>query len=346
MDVTPFLIFRLSESFFGVEATSVLEIVPLPEITKLEEAPIYVVGIVHFHGRVVPIVDMHLRFGYSVQAHGLDDCIIFLERHGKVIGILVNDATVVHDFKQGDFAPMSSYGFEVAEGKSRPGHQFISGVASWEGKVIMRLDIDNMLDLSQSFVDLYECGSGASNESQILPEGFTLADREILRERALKLAEHDLSDQSESLAPLAVVRIGVEFFGIALEAIREFAELRNVSPIPCCPEHVIGQVNIRGDLITVTDVGRALGQGISQHSSDRKIVIMNDSTLTTGVIVDELLGVVYPKNSEINTTIGTSGFPEHGYRIGTMTDGPRTLSLIDLPNLLRQGSLIVNGRPS
>jgi purine-binding chemotaxis protein CheW len=143
-----------------------------------------------------------------------------------------------------------------------------------------------------------------------------------------------------------VVRIGKEFFGIALDVIREFANLRNVTPIPCCPPHVLGQMNLRGELITIADIRNALGLDGIQNIEDRKVVVMNDSKLAAGVVVDELLGVIYPTDNDLSLTSQTAGPLEHVHRYGYVADGPRTLSLIDFPSFLRRGSLIVNEKPS
>jgi purine-binding chemotaxis protein CheW len=344
--ITPFLIFRLGESHFAVEVTSVVEIVPLPEITKLEESPGYVLGIVNLHGRVIPVVDMHMRFGYSPQAYGLEDCIVFLERLGKTIGVVANEAQVVQPFEPSDFASMSSYGFEVGEAIAPHDPQFIFGIATWGGKLVMGLNVENVLDLSQGLAtrasDAFEVQAGSSLATAIrTPEAIA-----ILRERSNKLAQESKFDEGAGSSPLAVVRIGEEFFGIGLDVIREFADLRNVTPIPCCPDHVLGQMNLRGDLITITDIGKALGILPSRKSPDRRVVIVNDANLAVGVIVDELLGVITPSQQHFSSRSGTSRPVDQEFRKGSIMDGPRTLSLIDLSILLRQESLIVNEKPS
>jgi len=344
-DVIPFLIFQLGESYFTVEATSVLEIALLPEITKLEEVPSYVAGIVRLHRRIVPIVDMNLRFGCLPQAYGLEDCIIFLERDGMTIGIIANQAIVVHGFNQADFVSMSSYGFEVEGAPSHFDPHFIWGVTTWDGRMIMRLQVENLLDLSQSLASRATVGPEPTTDAQVFPTELTSTTRDIFRDRSLKLAKRESVDEEATSAPVAVVRIGAEFFGIALDTIREFAELRNVTPIPCSPDHVVGQMNLRGDLITIADISKALGLQVLGQDCGRKVVVMNNSTLATGVIVDELLGVVYPLCDGSNSAIRATGSFDHEFSIGFLTDGPRTLNLIDLPKFLRQGSLIVNERP-
>ena len=314
----------------------------MPEISKLEEVPSYVAGTVHLRGKIVPVVDMHLRFGYPPLAYGLEDCIIFLDRQGKSIGIIANEAATVHNFDQSAFAPMSSYGFEIGQAVTLPDPQYICGVATWGSKIVMRLQVDNVLDLSQSLADRYGSGTGPHSDTSQFPSNTPSESTAVFRDRALKLAQEVDRDRSGGSAPLVVVRIGEEFFGFALEVIREFADFRNCTPIPCCPDHVVGQMNLRGDLITIADIGKPLGIPPIEKRSNSKVVVLNDAALAVGVVVDELLGVIYPTMVDISSTHRVDFQSGQEYHLGSTIDGQRTLSLIDLPNLLKQGSLIVN----
>jgi len=326
---------------------AVLEIAPLPVISRLEEAPIYVIGVVHLHGRIVPIVDMHLRLGYAKQAYRLEDCIVFLERQGKTIGILVTEALAVQDLDEREFAPMSDYGAHAGVAEPELDHHFVLGIATWGEKMVMVLHVETLLHVSQSLADRYGSSESLnSNAETPVPAEITPGEASILRERTIKLAQLAVNDERAASLPCAIARIGEEFFGIELEVVREFAELRHVTPIPCCPDHVIGQINLRGDLITIIDVSKTLSLPPLQRDVDRRVVVMNDSKLAVGVVVDELLGVVYLNTGDVSPAHRTSGSLDQGYRRGSVTDGPRTLSLIDLPALLRQRSLLVNEKPS
>jgi chemotaxis signal transduction protein len=69
MDVTTtsqaHLIFRLHRALFALAAMAIREVLPLPAIAAVEETPPYVVGAINLRGRVVPILDLNLRFGHS-----------------------------------------------------------------------------------------------------------------------------------------------------------------------------------------------------------------------------------------------------------------------------------------
>ena len=54
--------------------------------------------------------------------------------------------------------------------------------------------------------------------------------------------------------PVAVTRVGSEYLGFELAMVREFTTTRQVTPVPCCPPHIAGQMNLRGDIVTLVDL--------------------------------------------------------------------------------------------
>jgi purine-binding chemotaxis protein CheW len=325
----------------------VLEIVPIPQIVKLEETPVYVVGEVNLHGRIVPIVDMNLRFGYPPEDYRLTDCIVFLERQGKTIGLLVNETLVVEDFNEGDFVPMSDYGANVEEAASESAPRFVLGVTTSGKRMVMALEVENLLNLSQSLANRNSgVQSHHANSSTLSQLNYTSQETAIIRERTIKLGQVAESDELTASIPHAVVRLGEEFFGVELGVIREFAEVHDLTPIPCCPEHIIGQINLRGDLFTIIDASKALGLPPIKESENRTLVIVNDTKLAVGIVVDELLGVADVNIGDLSPSLRGTGVQDRAYYRGSVSHGARTLSLIDLEALLRQGSLIVNEKPS
>jgi purine-binding chemotaxis protein CheW len=130
-----------------------------------------------------------------------------------------------------------------------------------------------------------------------------------------------------------------------LQAIREFAELRSVTPVPCCPEHVVGQMNLRGDLITLMDIAKAMGLPAASARAGCKVVVLNNVELRAGVLVDEVLEVLYLPATDVTPVPASARASGQEYLRGTAPHGSRMLSLLDLPTLLMQESLIVNEEP-
>lgn len=321
------------------------EIVPLPELIPLDETPDYIAGVANLRGQIVPVIDLNRRFGHLPQRCRLEDCIIVLERGGNAVGIVVNEVQNVRDIRAEEIEPMPAY-----EAEAQSDARFLVGLVKSGEQVLMMLHLENLLCLSQS---LEEASDTVGIMPSARPEAFcpdaTAQERVVFRDRTHSLAQRTESQDMAGLLPIAVVRLGEEFFGIELKAIREFAEPRSVTPVPCCPEHIVGQMNLRGDLLTLTDIARALGLPAAARPAARddcKIVVVNNVELRAGVLVDEVLDVVYLRMTDITPPLLTAARAAgQEYLRGTAPLGARVLSLLDLPTLLIQESLTVNEEP-
>ena len=341
MEATSFLIFRLRASHYAVEASAVREVVPLPELISLEESPRYIVGVIDLRGELVPVIDLNVRFGRAPQRYRLEDCVIVLERAGSAIGIIVNEMQDVRDIAPEACVPVPSYGAEApAE------FPFLMGLAKSGEQVVMLLHLEHLLSLEQS---LKEGGNSGERVPPVPLDAFCPdadpQERAVFHERARSLAQRPESRKQSGLLSLAIVRLGEEFFGIALQAIREFIDLRSVTPVPCCPEHIVGQMNLRGDLITVIDIAGALGLPPVGGQISRNVVVLNNAKLGAGVLVDEVLDVLYLHAADVAPAPATASVSGREYLRGTAPYGSRMLRLLDLPALLTQDSLLVNEKP-
>src|SRR5690349_14814383 len=91
------LIFTLRGSVYGVPASAVREILWLPELTPVEESPRYVAGVLNLRGRIVPVIDLNIRFGLAPRRCRLEDSVIILEGEGSLAGLIVTAVRDVWD---------------------------------------------------------------------------------------------------------------------------------------------------------------------------------------------------------------------------------------------------------
>ncbi|MFA5825700.1 MAG: chemotaxis protein CheW, partial [Gallionellaceae bacterium] len=91
MDFLSLLIFDLDGARFGLDATKVRESVWLPELTPLEEAPLWVVGIFSLRGQIVPVTDLHVRFGHPARSYTPGDQVVVLETAHLPMGLIVSE---------------------------------------------------------------------------------------------------------------------------------------------------------------------------------------------------------------------------------------------------------------
>jgi purine-binding chemotaxis protein CheW len=175
-----------------------------------------------------------------------------------------------------------------------------------------------------------------------LPES-SATDRDIFLRRAenLRLPLVDLNDAT-GLFPLAIVKIGGESFGIDLTTILEFTSIRNLTSIPCCPSHIVGNMNLRGEIITLVDIRNILNLGGAPVKVGSKTVVVQVQDILAGLPVDDVADVTYVNPMQIKPVPIALPASSEAYLQGTISIFDLTLGILDLPKILAGKELIVN----
>ena len=132
-----YLTFRLASEEYGVEILKVREIIGVMAITAVPQMPVYMKGVINLRGKVVPVVDLRLKFGLDELAHTEQTCIIVVDV-GKEIGIIVDTVSEVLDIAGQNIEPPPAMGGAVDT-------TFILGMGKVGDSVKILLDIDKVL---------------------------------------------------------------------------------------------------------------------------------------------------------------------------------------------------------
>lgn len=132
-----YLTFMLDRESFGLDISYVKEIIGLQPITPLPEVPAYVKGIVNLRGRIIPVIDMHLRFGRDQACYNDRTCIIVVEIGDLQVGLIVDDVSEVLAIDDGDI---------VSPPDSRTGARngYIKNIGKSGGDVKLLLDCEKL----------------------------------------------------------------------------------------------------------------------------------------------------------------------------------------------------------
>ena len=171
----------------------------------------------------------------------------------------------------------------------------------------------------------------------------TPKDRATLRQRAdnLKQAVEGIKATSE-LMSLAVIGLNNEYFGLDLDLVREFIDVSNLTRIPCCPNHIVGNMNLRGEIVTLVDIPNVLNLPSTSVSVGTPAVVVQVDDIVAGLPVDEVLEMVYLNSDDVKPLPSVlSAFGEQYVR-GTAFFEEKMLRLLDLPKIFTQGGLAVN----
>jgi len=141
-DVQKYLTFVLGHEEYGLEILKVREIISVMEITQVPHVPPYIKGVINLRGKVIPVMDLRLKFGMEPLEYNRETCIIVINMGGVVLGIVVDTVAEVLDIHETDIDPPPSFGTAVRT-------DFILGMGKVKGKVKILLDIEKVLSAEE-----------------------------------------------------------------------------------------------------------------------------------------------------------------------------------------------------
>ncbi len=133
-----YLTFVLAEEEYGLEILKVREIIGVMDITSVPRTPAYVKGVINLRGKVIPVVDLRLKFEMPSAEQTAETCIIVVYVGEMEMGILVDKVSEVLDISGEDIEEAPSFGVNVDT-------EFILGIGKAGGKVTILLDIARVL---------------------------------------------------------------------------------------------------------------------------------------------------------------------------------------------------------
>ena len=362
MENKSYLIFLHNNCFYGVEALSVREIFLLPEVTAIAEMPDSIIGVINLRGNVLPIMDLNLRFGYQQQEYSLTDSLVVIESQQSTIGIIVNQVYEVKDIPVTEIITEIYSQGELSDGGSERNNKLhlVAGVAKLEEKLITLLSSNNLIRYMEEVAEFsindrdnigalvkensLEKAEHQEDSKLIFCPNATSQEKTIFQERVKNLRLETQSQDFSNLIPLAVIGLNSEYFGINLAVIREFTNVHKVTPIPCTPEHIFGNINLRGEIVTLLDIRGVLNMQIQTTKTKKnKALIFEVNDLVAGIMVDEVFDVMYLNPLDIKSIPTTiNHFKAHNeYLLGTAIYQEKMMSIINFQKIITYKGLIV-----
>ena len=138
-----YLAFQLGREEFAIQVLKVREIMGIQDITAVPQTPVFVKGVINLRGKVIPVVDLRLKFGLPEVEYTQRTCIIVVQIQGpdhsvSLTGIVVDEVSEAVNIAAGDIEDTPDFGDGVAT-------PYILGMAKSKGKVKILLDIDKVL---------------------------------------------------------------------------------------------------------------------------------------------------------------------------------------------------------
>jgi purine-binding chemotaxis protein CheW len=371
METKQYLTFRLHDVQYGIEAELVHEILSLPELIPQTEASNNIIGMLNLRGQIVPIMHLDLLQEHSLKECRISDYLIMGQWEELQFGLVAHQTHELIEIDAELIQKQPPKG--IFSNINAPG---VAGFATVNEEQILLLDPktlmpqpDTILPLiwdAQSQLDLMTESLTSDVEKQLEPDGAQQAEefltpktylsfydlycpkatpeeRAIFRERAENLKPQiESSKDTNELITLAVINLGNEYFGLDLKLIREFTDIGNLTPIPCCPNHIVGNMNLRGEIITLVDIRNVLNLPTIPVRVGSPTVVVEVNDIVAGLPVDQVLEMAYLNSADMTPLSGIQSDFGEQYMRGSAVFQEKTLRVLDLPKIFTQGGLVVN----
>ena len=137
-----FLTFLMANERYGLEILKVREIIGMMDVTSIPTTPAFIRGVINLRGKVIPVVDLRLKFGMETKEDLQKTCIIVVQlaraAQEMTMGIIVDEVSDVLNIHQDQIEPPPYFGANIRT-------DFILGMGKVDQKVMTMLDIDRVL---------------------------------------------------------------------------------------------------------------------------------------------------------------------------------------------------------
>ncbi|MBM7686247.1 chemotaxis protein CheW [Defluviitalea raffinosedens] len=267
--------FQIGEDEFGVDIMDVKEIIRVPDITRVPNAPTYVEGACNLRGNVLPIIDGRTWFNLKKEKKDENNRVLVIDVDGKATGVIVDKVSEVMRVNIADIE-------EPPEIVRNVDSDYLNGVVKLENgnRLIMLLDIVKALSVNNV----------KKQESKVQDENLQ------------KKSNADLninSKESIDEEQLVSFLLGKEEYAIGIMQIKEIIRTPQIVKVPNCEEYIEGVVSIRNNLLPIINLRAYFGMEHLEVNDHTRILVVDMGSFTAGIMVDKVLEVLSVPSSII-----------------------------------------------
>jgi purine-binding chemotaxis protein CheW len=163
-----YLTFHVAAEIYGIEVLHVREIVGISVITAVPHTPKFIKGVMNLRGKIIPLIDLRLKFGMEPRDYTRETCVVVVEAPGSreriLIGAIVDGVRDVINVNATEIEEVPSFGVQVNTA-------FLKGLANIKSALILLLDIENVLSHDElTAIEAVPEGLDSDDENTQAPE--------------------------------------------------------------------------------------------------------------------------------------------------------------------------------
>lgn len=141
-ETEPYILFELGKTSYGVHSRYVQQLEIIEEITPVPNAPVFVEGVVLSRGRVIPAINLRVRFGFEKIPHNSRTRLVVINTEDRTIGLVVDTAR--------EFVPIPTEAIQPPPEKiSGLSGKYLESIAMLGERLVLILDVKEILNLSE-----------------------------------------------------------------------------------------------------------------------------------------------------------------------------------------------------
>ena len=302
--------FQLGDDEFGADIMDVKEIIRVPDITKVPNAPIYVEGACNLRGNVLPIIDGRTRFNLERKTKDESSRVLVIDVDGKATGMVVDKVSEVIRVNTDRIE-------EPPQIVKNMDSDYLNGVVKLDNgnRLIMLLDVVSALNVKNNVKDLIN-GHDQSGEKK-------------------KLLVNSASTESIEEEQLVSFLLDKEEYAIGIMKVKEIIRVPEIVKIPNCEDYIEGVVSLRNNLLPIIDLRTYFGMEHMDINDNNRILVVDMGSFTAGIMVDKISEVLRVPTSIIQPPpkfSTQSGEQLKG--VAKLNDGKRMILILEPSKLI------------
>ena len=137
-----YLTFKLADEEYGLEILKVREIMGMMDITMVPQTPDYLKGVINLRGKVIPVIDLRLKFNMPECDYTKETCIIVVDVEEILMGIIVDTVSEVLDIGGAEIEPPPKFSSNIRT-------DYIMAIGKAKGSIKILLDISKVLSVEE-----------------------------------------------------------------------------------------------------------------------------------------------------------------------------------------------------
>jgi purine-binding chemotaxis protein CheW len=163
-------------------------------------------------------------------------------------------------------------------------------------------------------------------------------NEEVLRRRAESLAIEEAEQAQEERVGVLLFGLGDEWYGVRIAHVREIYNEYVITPVPCVPDYILGVVNIRGEIVSVTDLRSMIGlagrQTETEPTEAQPVIVVEDAGFCTALTVDRIGDIIDIAADGVEAPLAVTDKVQSESISGAFYTGGRLVAIVNVAKVL------------